>query len=210
MRGERLAQHAGDHRPLGADDDREEVGRAADRGGAVLGARLAEAREILRDREIAGHADFLAAADAHAVDAADHRLVAGEDGRDHVVEQPHIAAIFLRIAGVVFGVFLGVAAGAERLVAGAGKHHRDDVARGARGAEGEDDALHHLGRVGVELARIVERDPRIVEPGDGLAVGALHRALLVDHAFGDALAHVLGDETVILGLLGVSGGLYGH
>jgi hypothetical protein len=47
-------------------------------------------------------------------------------------------------------------------------------------------------------------------PGDGLAVSAFYRALLVDHAFGDALAHVLGDEIVILGLINVSGGLYGH
>ena len=117
VRGERLAQHAGDHRPLGADHHGQEVGRAADRRRAVLGPGLAEAREVLRDREVAGHADLLAAADAHAVDAADHRLVAGEDRRDHVVEQPHVLAVLLRLAGVVLGVFLGVAAGAERLVA---------------------------------------------------------------------------------------------
>ena len=197
MRGERLAQHAGDHRPFGADHDREEVGGAADRRGAVLGAGLAEAREILRDREIAGHADFLAAADAHAVDAADHRLVADQDGRHHVVEQPHIAAIFLRIAGVIFGVFLGIAAGAERLVAGAGEHDRDHVARRARLAEGEDHALHHLGGVGIELARIVERDPGIVEPGDRLAVFAFDRALFVTHAL-VGLPDLRRDQTVIL------------
>ncbi len=121
--------------------------------------------------KVAGHADLLAAADAHAVDAADHRLVAGEDRRDHVVEQPHVAAIFLRIAGVVLGVFLGVAAGAERLVAGAGEHHGDDIARGARLAEREDHALHHVGGVGVELRRIVERDPGVEQAGDRLAVG---------------------------------------
>ena len=137
VRRERLAQHAGGHRALGADHQRQEVGRAADRRRAVLGAGLAEARQVLRDREVAGHADFLAAADAHAVDAADHRLVAAEDRRDHVVEQAHVLAVFLRIAGVVLGVFLGVAAGAEGLVAGAGEHHATtsralDAARKAR------------------------------------------------------------------------------
>jgi hypothetical protein len=96
---------------------RQEVGCAADRRRAVLGASLTEAGEVLSDGEVAGHADFLAATDAHAIDAADHRLVAAQDGRDHVVEQSHVLAVFLRIAGVVFGVFLGVAAGAEGLVA---------------------------------------------------------------------------------------------
>ena len=217
MRGERLAQQAGDHRLLAADHIGEEVGRAADRRRAVLGAGLAEAGEVLRDREVAGHADFLAAADAHAVDAADHRLVAADDGGDHVVEQPHIAAVFLRIAGVIFGVFLGVAAGAEGLVAGAGEHHRDHVARRARRAEGEDRRLHHVGRVGVELARVVERDPGVGEAGDRLAVGAFHRTLFVMHALGDRLARRIGDEVVILwfcfglGVLrGDAGGFRGH
>src|SRR6185503_6270719 len=50
-----------------------------------------------------------------------------------------------RIAGVVLSVFLGVSAGAERLVAGPGKHHGDDIARGAGRAEREDHALHHIG-----------------------------------------------------------------
>ena len=217
VRGKRLAQQAGDHRLLAADHIGEEVGRAADRRRAVLGAGLTEAGKILRDGEVAGHADFLAAADAHAVDAADHRLVAADDGGDHVVEQPHVAAVFLRIAGIIFGVFLGVAAGAEGLVAGAGEHHRDHVARRARRAEGEDRRLHHVGRVGVELARIVEGDPGVVEAGDRLAVGALHRTLFVMHARGDRLARRIGDEVVILwfcfglGVLhGGAGGFGGH
>ena len=199
VRRERLAEQAGDHRLFAADHVGEEVGRAADRRRAVLGAGLTEAREVLRDREVAGHADFLAAADAHAVDAANHRLVAAENRRDHVVEQPHIAAVFLRIAGVIFGVFLGVAAGAKRFVADAGEDHRDDVARSTGRAEGQNGRLHHVGGVGVELAGIVERDPGVEQPGHRLAVGSLHRTLLVVHAFGDRLARLFGDEIVILG-----------
>ena len=121
--------------------------------------------------EVAGHADFLAAADAHAVDARDHRLVATEDRRHHVVEQAHVLPVFLRIAGVIFGIFLGVAAGAERLVADAGEHHRDDVARVRGGAEGADHALHHVGRVGIVLARVVEPDPGIEQPRRRLPSG---------------------------------------
>ena len=81
-------------------------------------------RQVLRDREVAGHADLLAAADAHAVHAADDRLVAGEDGAHHVVEEPHVLAVLLGPAGVVLGVLGGVAAGAERAVAAAGEHDR--------------------------------------------------------------------------------------
>src|SRR6516225_9390042 len=81
-----LAERAGLDRLLHADHERQEIRRAADRGRAVLRSGLAEARQVLGDREVAGHAYFLAAADAHAVDAADDRLVAAEDGRDHVVE----------------------------------------------------------------------------------------------------------------------------
>jgi hypothetical protein len=79
VRRERLAQHAGRHGAFSADDHRQEVGGAADWCRAVLRAGLAEAREVLRDREVACHADLLAAADTHAVHATDHRLVAGED-----------------------------------------------------------------------------------------------------------------------------------
>ena len=193
MRRPRLAQRSGFHRTLRADHQRKEIRRAADGGRAVLGAGLAEPREILGDGEIAGHADFLAAADAHAVDARDHRLVAAEDRRHHVVEQAHVLPVFLRIAGVIFGIFLGVAAGAERLVAHAGKDHRDDVARIRGGAEGADDALHHIRRVGIELAGIVEPDPGVEQARNDPAVSTARRALLVDDA-GNGLE---GDDVVI-------------
>ena len=207
---ERFAQQARDHRLFATDHDGEKVGRPADRRRAVLGAGLTEASEILCNREVASHADFLAAADAHAVDAANHRLVAANNRRNHVVEQPHIAAVFLRIAGVVLGVFLGVASGAKRLVAGAGEDHRNDVARRAGGAKCQNGRLHHIGRVGVELAGVVERDPGVEQPGHRLAVGSLHRTLLVVHAFGDRLARLLGNEIVILGFGILRGGDAGN
>ena len=70
----------------------EEVGGVRRRR-AVLGAGLAEPGEVARQREIAGHADFLATADPHAVDPVDDRFIAGEDRRDHVVEEPHVLAV---------------------------------------------------------------------------------------------------------------------
>jgi hypothetical protein len=174
---------------------------------AVLGAGLAEARQILTHREVAGHADLLAAADAHAVDAADHRLVAGQDGADHVVEQPHVLAVLLRLAGVVLGVLLGVAAGAEGLVARTGEDHAVHRAVVARGAQGQDHALDHVGGVGVELAGVVQRDPGVVQTGNLLAVGSAGGALLVAHA---GLVEVV-DQVVILEVvagLGGGGGIH--
>jgi len=131
----------------------------------VAGARLAELGEVLGDREIARHADLLAARHAHAVDAADDRLVAAQDRAHHVVEQAHVLPVLLGAPGVVGGVLLGVAAGAEGALAGAGEDHRDAgaVVRGA--PEAEDHALDHPGGVGIVLARVVERDARDVEAG---------------------------------------------
>ena len=74
-------------------------------------------------RYVRGVADFLAAGDTHAIDAADHRLLAVEDAVDHGVEEVHVLAVLVRPLRVVGGIFGGVAAGAERLVAGAGQHH---------------------------------------------------------------------------------------
>ena len=115
-------------------------------------------------------------------------------GAHHVVEQAHVLPVFLRVAGVVLGVFLGVAAGAEGLVAGAGEDDAVDVARVRRRAEREDHALHHVGRVGVVLRRVVERDPGVVEAGHGLAVGRRRGPLLVADA---GLGEVV-DEVVVL------------
>ena len=144
-----------------------------------LGPAWPKARQILRDREVAGHADLPPAADAHAVDAADHRFVAGEDGADHVVEQAHVLAVLLRLAGVVLGVLLGVAAGAEGLVAGAGEDHAVDGAVVARRAHGQDHALDHVGGVAVELARVVQRDPGVEQARHHIAVGPFGGAPLV-------------------------------
>ena len=72
------------------DVEMQEVGRAAVGSRAVDRAGLPEPRVIAGDREVARHADLLTAADPHTVDAADDRLVAEQDRRDHVVEQTHV------------------------------------------------------------------------------------------------------------------------
>src|SRR5579863_2030341 len=175
---------------------------------------LAETGEILRNREVAGHADFLATTDAHTVHPADHRLVAADDRGDHVVEQPHISAVLLRIAGIVFGVFLGVAACTKRLVAGASEYHRHHVARCTRSPKRQDRGFYHVGRVGVELALVVERDPGIEQARYRFSISALHRTLLVVDVLGHGFTYCIGHKIVILGFaaLGVydTGSFHGH
>ena len=117
--------------------------------------------------------------------------------RDHVVEEAHVPAIFLRVAGVVFGIFLGIAAGAERLVAGSGEYDGNDIACGTRLAEGKDHAFNHVGGVRVELRRVVEGDPAVEQTGYGLAVGPAHGTLFVKDAFADRFAHLIGHESVV-------------
>src|SRR6185436_8562026 len=58
VRAPRLAGGAGEHRVLDADEERQEVGRAAVRRGAVPWTGLTEAREVLRDGVVTGHADL--------------------------------------------------------------------------------------------------------------------------------------------------------
>jgi hypothetical protein len=109
--------------------------------------------------------------------------------------------------GVVLGVLLGVAAGAEGLVAHAGEHDAVDVAGVGRRAEREDRALDHVGRVRVVLARVVERDPGVVEAGDLAAVGRARRPLFeADAGLGEIV-----DEVVVLEFArgGVHGGALG-
>src|SRR5512141_1142980 len=104
----------------------------------MLGPGLPEASEILCNRKIAGHSNFLTTTDTHAVHATDHGLVAAKNRRNHVVEEPHISPIFLGIARVVFRVFLGISASAKGFVARTGKHHGDYVASRACGAKSQD------------------------------------------------------------------------
>ncbi len=134
----------------------------------MLGPGLAEAGRVGGDGEVAGHADLLAAGDAHPVDPIDDRLVAAQDDIDHVVEQAHVLLVLLRVARVVLGVLLGIPARAERLVAHRREHDTDDAAVHAGLAKGEDDLLDRIGGVAVELLRVVERDPRVVQALDRL------------------------------------------
>lgn len=124
-------------------------------------------------------------------------LSQAENRRNHVVKEPHVAAVFLRVSGIVFGIFLGVAARAEGLVAGSGKHNGDDIAGSACGAERENDRLYHFGIVGIKLRRIIERYPRIVEPSHRRAVFPPHRPFLITHPLGCRQPALFVDEIVI-------------
>jgi hypothetical protein len=137
----------------------QEVRAAAVGRGPVPRAGLAEDGEVARKGRVAGHADLLAAGHPHPVHTADGRLLAAENGVHHGVEEVHVKAVFVRAAGVVLGVLLGVAAGAERAVPHGGEDRRDDRGVGRSALKAGDDALDHFGGVGVVLGGVVEGDP---------------------------------------------------
>src|ERR1035441_9492182 len=139
----------------------QKICRTTVRRAAVFWAGLPETGEVLRDGVIAGHANLLAAANAHSIDAADYRLVTHQNRRDHVVKKAHVLLIIRRIAGVILGVLFGVASSAKCSVASSGENDRRyaTVIRGF--AESEDHLLNHLRRVGIVLLRIVQDDPGI-------------------------------------------------
>ena len=174
----------------------EEVGRAPIRRRAVDRAGLAESSVVPGDGEVAGHPNLLSAADPHPVDAADDGLVAEQDARDHVVEEPHVLQVLERPIRVVGRVLGGVAAGAEGARANAREHHGDAPAIGARAPEREDHVLDRRGRVGVQLRLVVEHDPGLVQALDRHALAVLHRAPLV----ANVAKLVLRDEVVVVEL----------
>ena len=130
--------------------------------GAVAGvhaaharARLAEHGRVGGDREVAEHVQHVAAADGEAVDHRDHRL---GDVADRAVQRLHVhGALIPGIAAVP--ALLLVAAGAERLVAGAGQHDHAD----RRIPVCVDERVGQLGdglrAEGVPHLRPVDRDP---------------------------------------------------
>src|SRR6266540_3548103 len=113
VRGPRLADRAGEHRALDPHKEMQEIRGAAVRGASMLWTGLPEAREVLRDRKIAGHTNFLPTGQTHPIDPIDHRFVAHQDRGDHIVEEPHVLLILLWIAGIIFSILLRIAAGAE-------------------------------------------------------------------------------------------------
>ena len=62
---------------------------------------------------------------------------------------------------------------------GAGEDDGIDRAVGAGPAEGEDQPLHHVGRIGIKLALVVDGDPDIVDPLGRSAIGRQHGTMLV-------------------------------
>jgi hypothetical protein len=101
IRGPHFAADAAPHCILGREEPREEVGGTANRCGTVTRACLAVNRQVRRDGEVAGKADLLAAGHSHAVYPADYRLLAHEDGVDHVVEEFHVGAVLFRTHAVI-------------------------------------------------------------------------------------------------------------
>ena len=80
VRAPGLAESSAIHGTLDPDINGKKIGASAVRSRPVLRPGLAEDGEIARDREIAGHSHFLAAADAHSVHAANHGFVALQNG----------------------------------------------------------------------------------------------------------------------------------
>src|SRR5271167_1503440 len=89
---------------------------------------LAEYGEITGYGKIAGHSNLLPTADPHAVHAADHRLVATEDGANHVIEQAHVLPVLAWGPGISLRILARVAARAKGLRARAGNYDSDRCA----------------------------------------------------------------------------------
>jgi len=196
-----LAGDALPHGVLGGQHSGQEVSRAAVRSGTVFGSGLAENGVIASDGEVASHTDLLAAGYPTAVHPADGGLLAVQNGVHHGDEQIHVGAVLLGPPTVVFGVFLGIAAGAEELLAHGCEHNRNHGTVRGSDLEPGDNTLHHLGGVGVTLTRVIQSDPRGEESLD-------RPILLIEYGFEfvhDARSfcpEVFGTEnTVILGLI---------
>ncbi len=86
------------------------------------GAGLPKNGQVRCNGEVTGHTDFLASCHSHAVDPANDRLFAREDGIHHVIEKFHVLAVFIGSHAVKFTVFLGIASGAKRIGAGTCKY----------------------------------------------------------------------------------------
>ena len=121
---------------------------------------------IAGNGEVAGHADLLAAGDPTAIHPTDSRLLAVQDGVHHGDEQVDVGTVLLGTPTVILGVLLGVAAGAEETVAHSRKHDCYHGTIHGSGLESGDNALHHLGGVGVTLLRVVQGDPGGVQSCD--------------------------------------------
>ena len=174
MRAPGLAERSAVHGSLDSQINGKKIRASSVRNGTVLRPGLAEKCEIARDREITGHADFLTAAHAHSIHAADHGLVALKNARDHVVEDAHVLAVFSRRACVILGVFTRVSAGAKGARSGARQNDGHSRAIVARLAQCQNHFLSHGSRIAIELVRVVERDPNVVEAVDGLARAIVH------------------------------------
>jgi hypothetical protein len=100
-------------------DDVGEVGHHVAAGGrADTGPILTETRSLRGDRDVAEIGEVVAAADAPAVDARDHRLRAGDDDVRGIVN------FFL---GAPFGLPVHIATGREGAVAGTREYDGPDI-----------------------------------------------------------------------------------
>ena len=178
LRGE--APRAEDHlarQPL-ADDARQVLGRAHGRAGADLGAGLPEHGVLRRDDQVAPQRELVAAAHAPAVDHGDDRDRQAADGHRETLHAvvPHRAVDPVQ---ALHGV--EVAAGRERLVAGAGDHRAGDRRVLAGRFQRVDHLIERLLAERVQHARAVDGDPGdlILHLVEDIAVAAPVRAALV-------------------------------
>ncbi len=122
----------------------------------MLGTSLTKSGEILCNGKITGHTNFLSATNPHTVGPAYYRLIAHQNGRNHVIEEPHVLLVFLRITCIVLCVFFGVATGAKCFISNGSKHYRSDTSVVGSFAECESSFFYGLGGIGVVLLWIIK------------------------------------------------------
>src|ERR1039458_6462484 len=135
---------------------------------------------------------------SHAVHAADHRLVTTQDGADHIIEQAHVLPVLARSPGINLRILARVASRAKGLRPRAREYDGNRCAIIAGFAQRENNFLDRGRGVTVQLARIVQSDPHIVQPLHAGAVAiACGPALQQDLAGGKRFNHVVIFKSVL-------------
>src|SRR4029453_14137092 len=161
--------------PPVADHDRQPLRRAAGRHRSMLGAYVAYESVVDHDREVAGHLEFVAAADGDPVDARDGRLADLPQSVVRVLEGTEPLPVLGRLVEVVLGPRAEVGAHAERAPR-ACEHDDANLVVPRRVLAGPRARAEHLEIEGVQDLRAVEGDRR---PWRRLVVKDLLEAELV-------------------------------
>src|SRR4030042_5299485 len=114
-------------------------------------SRLTKNSQVGRNRYITGTANLLSASYTHTINPANGWFLALKDSIHHAVEQVHVCTVFLRLVGIILGIFFGITAGAESPRADSGKDTSNNISLHLGSVKSGNDPFHHFSVVGVLL-----------------------------------------------------------